>query len=69
MSFSVFKIFYHVPVLLNSIQYAFIIFAAVCACIYFLFLCYMVFKVFWNIRGKRAAIPTLSRARQLQYQV
>ena len=50
-------------------QYAFIIFAAVCACLYFLFLCVMIFKVFWNIRGKRAAIPTMSRARQLQYQV
>ncbi|KAK2556709.1 Protein wntless-like protein [Acropora cervicornis] len=24
-------------------------------------------RVFWNIRGKRAAIPTMSRARQLQY--
>ena len=29
----------------------------------------MIFRVFWNIRGKRAAIPTMSRARQLQYQV
>lgn len=54
---------------LNLIQYAFIIFAAVCASLYFLFLCVMVFRVFWNIRGKKAAIPTMSRARQLQYQV
>ena len=54
---------------LNLIQYAFIIFAAVCASLYFLFLCVMIFRVFWNIRGKRAAIPTMSRARQLQYQV
>lgn len=52
----------------RNVAYAFIIFAAVCACVYFLFLCYMVFKVFWIIRGKRAAIPTMSRARQLQYQ-
>ena len=58
--------YYH---LLNSLKYGFIIFAAVCACLYFLFLCVMVFRVFWNIRGKRAAIPTMSRARQLQYRV
>lgn len=55
--------------LLNSLKYGFIIFAAVCACLYFLFLCVIVFRVFWNIRGKRAAIPTMSRARQLQYRV
>ena len=59
----------HVLFFLNLIQYAFIIFAAVCASLYFLFLCVMIFRVFWNIRGKRAAIPTMSRARQLQYQV
>jgi len=52
----------------SNLAYAFIILAAVCACLYFLFLCVMVFRVFWNIRGKRAAIPTMSRARQLQYQ-
>lgn len=76
------KLFYHdqsiigikyIPALtglfLNSLKYAFIICAAICACLYFLFLCVMVFRVFWNIRGKRAAIPTMSRARQLQYQV
>lgn len=51
----------------SNAAYGFIIFAAVCACLYFLFLCVMVFRVFWNIRGKRAAIPTMSRARQLQY--
>lgn len=52
----------------SRLAYAFIIFAAVCASLYFLFLCVMIFRVFWNIRGKRAAIPTMSRARQLQYQ-
>lgn len=52
----------------SRLAYAFIIFAAVCASLYFLFLCVMVFRVFWNIRGKKAAIPTMSRARQLQYQ-
>lgn len=52
----------------NNLAYAFIIIAAVCASLYFLFLCVMVFRVFWNIRGRRAAIPTMSRARQLQYQ-
>lgn len=52
----------------SNLAYAFIICAAICACLYFLFLCVMVFRVLWNIRGKRAAIPTMSRARQLQYQ-
>lgn len=51
----------------SNAAYGFLICAAVCASLYFLFLCVMVFRVFWNIRGKRAAIPTMTRARQLQY--
>ncbi|XP_031564321.1 protein wntless homolog [Actinia tenebrosa] len=52
----------------NDLAYAFIICAAVCACVYFLFLCVLVIKVFWNIRGKRATFKNMSRARRLNYE-
>lgn len=48
---------------------AFIIVAGICACLYFLFLCFMVFQVFRNISGKRSSLPAMSKARRLHYEV
>lgn len=50
-------------------QMAFIIVAGICACLYFLFLCFMVFQVFRNISGKRMCLPAMSKARRLHYEV
>ncbi|XP_053549347.1 protein wntless homolog [Bombina bombina] len=47
---------------------AFIIVAGICACLYFLFLCFMVFQVFRNISGKQSSIPAMTKARRLHYQ-
>ncbi|XP_069498034.1 protein wntless homolog [Ambystoma mexicanum] len=47
---------------------AFIIVAGICACLYFLFLCFMVFQVFRNISGKRSSLPAMSKARRLHYE-
>lgn len=51
------------------IQMAFIIVAGICACLYFLFLCFMVFHVFRNVSGKRSALPAMTKARRLHYEV
>ncbi len=50
-------------------QMAFIIVAGICACLYFLFLCFMVFQVFRNISCKRTSLPAMSKARRLHYEV
>ncbi|MBN3313254.1 WLS protein, partial [Atractosteus spatula] len=47
---------------------AFIIVAGICACLYFLFLCFMVFQVFRNISGKQSSLPAMSKARRLHYE-
>ncbi|KAI8509696.1 hypothetical protein Bbelb_121240 [Branchiostoma belcheri] len=52
----------------KNLALAFIILAGVCASVYFFFLCFMVFKVFRNISGKRASLPTMSDARRLHYE-
>ncbi|XP_066297973.1 protein wntless homolog [Branchiostoma lanceolatum] len=52
----------------KNLALAFIILAGVCASIYFFFLCFMVFKVFRNISGKRASLPTMSDVRRLHYE-
>ncbi|KAK2724869.1 hypothetical protein QYM36_001367 [Artemia franciscana] len=51
-----------------KIALAFVIIAGVCAGLYFVFLCYMVFRVFRNIGAKRNALPTMSMARRLFYE-
>lgn len=48
---------------------AFIIVAGICACLYFLFLCFMVFQVFRNISCKRSSLPAMTKARRLHYEV
>ncbi|XP_043941536.1 protein wntless homolog [Protopterus annectens] len=52
----------------SELAMAFIIVAGICACLYFLFLCFMVFRVFKNISGKRMSLPAMSKARKLHYE-
>uniref|UniRef100_A0A4W3GEG0 Wnt ligand secretion mediator n=1 Tax=Callorhinchus milii TaxID=7868 RepID=A0A4W3GEG0_CALMI len=52
----------------TELAMAFIIVAGICACLYFLFLCFMVFQVFRNISGKRCSLPAMSKVRRLHYQ-
>lgn len=47
---------------------AFIVLAGCSAGIYFLFLCYMVFRVFKNIGIKRTSLPSMSAVRRLHYE-
>ncbi|KAM5148332.1 protein wntless homolog isoform 1-T1 [Mantella aurantiaca] len=47
---------------------AFIIVAGICACLYFLFLCFMVYQVFRNISGKQTSLPAMSKARRFHYE-
>ncbi|KAI4886046.1 hypothetical protein NFI96_028424 [Prochilodus magdalenae] len=54
--------------LVEVVQMAFIIVAGICACLYFLFLCFMVFQVFRNISGKRTSLPAMTKARRLHYE-
>ncbi|KAE8609604.1 hypothetical protein XENTR_v10011854 [Xenopus tropicalis] len=51
-----------------EIAMAFIIVAGICACLYFLFLCFMVYQVFRNISGKQSNLPEMSKARRLHYE-
>jgi hypothetical protein len=50
-------------------QMAFIVVAGICLCLYFLFLCFMVFQVFRNISGKQSSLPAMSKVRRLHYEV
>ncbi|XP_037537422.1 protein wntless homolog [Nematolebias whitei] len=52
----------------TELAMSFIIVAGICACLYFLFLCFMVFQVFRNISGKRSSLPAMSKARRLHYE-
>nr|XP_006011674.1 PREDICTED: protein wntless homolog isoform X1 [Latimeria chalumnae] len=52
----------------TELAMAFIIVAGICACLYFLFLCFMVYQVFKNISGKRSSLPAMSKARRLHYE-
>ncbi|XP_017005978.1 protein wntless [Drosophila takahashii] len=51
-----------------KIAMTFIVLAGVSAAIYFLFLCYMIWKVFRNIGDKRTSLPSMSQARRLHYE-
>uniref|UniRef100_A0A8D0RKB8 Wnt ligand secretion mediator n=1 Tax=Sus scrofa TaxID=9823 RepID=A0A8D0RKB8_PIG len=42
--------------------------AGICLCLYFLFLCFMVFQVFRNISGKQSSLPAMSKVRRLHYE-
>ncbi|XP_064606007.1 LOW QUALITY PROTEIN: protein wntless homolog [Liolophura sinensis] len=51
----------------RNMALAFIIIAGISACLYFLFLSYMIYKVFRNISAKKMALPSMSSARRKYY--
>ncbi|CAH1100624.1 unnamed protein product [Psylliodes chrysocephalus] len=52
----------------TNLALAFIILAGISAGLYFLFLCYMIWRVFKNISIKRSVLPSMSQARRLHYE-
>lgn len=52
----------------TNLALTFIILAGISAGVYFLFLCYMVWRVFVNISNKRASLPTMCSVRRLHYE-
>ncbi|XP_063228151.1 protein wntless [Bacillus rossius redtenbacheri] len=52
----------------TNLALTFIILAGISAGVYFVFLCYMIWKVFRNISTKRTALPSMSTARRLHYE-
>lgn len=52
----------------TNVALTFIICAGISAGVYFIFLCYMIWKVFSNISTKRSMLPTMSRVRRLHYE-
>ncbi|KAF4524011.1 hypothetical protein B566_EDAN006305 [Ephemera danica] len=52
----------------TNLALTFIILAGISAGIYFIFLSYMIWKVFCNISAKRAMLPSMSGARRLHYE-
>ncbi|KAJ8866839.1 hypothetical protein PR048_032700 [Dryococelus australis] len=52
----------------TNLALTFIILAGISAGVYFMFLCYMIWKVFCNISTKRTVLPSMSSARRLHYE-
>nr|XP_022916706.1 protein wntless [Onthophagus taurus] len=52
----------------TNLALSFIILAGISASIYFIFLCYMIWKVFRNISIKRDTLPNMSSARRFHYE-
>lgn len=52
----------------TNLALTFVICAGLCAGIYFLFLCYMIWRVFKNIGIKRSVLPSMTQARRLHYE-
>ncbi|XP_014672114.1 PREDICTED: protein wntless homolog [Priapulus caudatus] len=52
----------------TNLAYSFIIIAGICACLYFILLCWMVFKVFRNITFKRGSLPSMPSKRRAYYE-
>nr|NVI79856.1 wntless [Cucujiformia] len=52
----------------TNLALTFIILAGISACLYFLFLCYMIWCVFKNISIKKSILPSMSQARRLHYE-
>ncbi|XKL62438.1 hypothetical protein PGB90_002271 [Kerria lacca] len=52
----------------TNLALTFIICAGISASIYFIFLCYMIWKVFCNINVKRSSLPSMSSVRRLHYE-
>jgi hypothetical protein len=49
-------------------QLSFVILAGVSAGVYFLFLCYIIYRVFRNISAKRQALPAMASSRRQFYE-
>ena len=52
----------------TQLALAFIILAGVSAGVFFLFLCFMIYRVFLTIAHKQASLSQMSRVRRLHYQ-
>ena len=52
----------------TNLALSFIILAGISASIYFIFLCFLVWKVFRNISVKKLVLPNISTARRLHYE-
>lgn len=52
----------------TNLALTFIICAGISAGIYFIFLCYMIWRVFCNISIKKSALPSMSSVRRLHYE-
>ncbi|KAJ8939949.1 hypothetical protein NQ314_010938 [Rhamnusium bicolor] len=52
----------------TNLALSFIILAGLSASLYFIFLCYMIWRVFKNISIKRSVLPSMSQARRLHYE-
>ncbi|EFA07787.1 Protein wntless-like Protein [Tribolium castaneum] len=52
----------------TNLALSFIILAGISASMYFIFLCYMIWRVFKNISIKRSVLPSMSQARRLHYE-
>jgi hypothetical protein len=52
----------------TNLALTFIILAGISGVVYFIFLCYMIFKVLCNISVKRTVLPSMSSARRLHYE-
>lgn len=52
----------------TNLALSFIILAGISASLYFIFLCYMIWRVFKNISIKRSILPNMSQARRLHYE-
>ncbi|XP_050298896.1 protein wntless [Anthonomus grandis grandis] len=52
----------------TNLALSFVICGGLCAGIYFIFLCYMVWRVFKNISIKRSVLPSMTQARRLHYE-
>jgi len=50
------------------LQLSFVILAGVSAGVYFLFLCYIIYRVFRNISAKRQALPAMASSRRQFYE-
>lgn len=52
----------------TNLALTFIILAGISASMYFIFLCYMIWRAFRNISIKRSTLPSMSSARRLHYE-
>eukprot|EP00094_Tigriopus_californicus_P009351 TCALIF_09017-PA protein Name:"Similar to wls Protein wntless (Drosophila sechellia)" AED:0.06 eAED:0.06 QI:0/0/0/1/0.66/0.5/4/0/572 len=52
----------------TNVALGFIILAGISAGVFFIFLCYMIYRVFMTISEKQASISSMSRVRQIHYQ-